>query len=165
MAALGGAAGSGLLASDAAAQVKRRDDEDSPPPLLIAQASANGPILLAGHRSHRSHSSHRSHYSSRGGGGYRGSYSGSWGSSTSTYTPPVVREKPPLPPKPARVSFVAFPGGKILIDGKPIGRDATGTLVLKPGTYVIRVENRFLGHHSESVDIDEGQTGAIEINW
>lgn len=102
LAALGGAAGSGLLASDAAAQA------------------------------------------SRGGGYRRGSLP---------------------PPEPARVSIVAFPGGKIFIDDKPVGRDATGPLVLKPGTYVIRVENRFVGHHSESVWIDEGQTGAITITW
>ncbi|MGN6108236.1 MAG: hypothetical protein ACTHU0_24225 [Kofleriaceae bacterium] len=104
---MGGAAGSGLLASDAAAQASR--------------------------------------------GEYRGGHS----SSTRTDTPP----------EPARVSIVAFPGGKIFLDDKPIGRDATGTLVLKPGRYVIRVENRFVGQYSESVKIREGQTGAITITW
>lgn len=166
LAALGGAAGSGLLVSDAAAQLARREDEDAPPPLLIAQASQKAPVLLAGHRSHRSHSSHRSHRShySSSGGGYGGG-GGGGGDSTSTYTPPVVREPPPPPPKPARVSFAAYPGGRIFIDNKPIGSDVTGTLILKPGRYTIRIENRFVGTYSEEISLSDGQTGRIEIAW
>jgi len=169
MAALGGAAGSGLLASDAVAQVARREDEDAPPPLLVAQASQKQPILLAGHRSHRSHSSHashRSHYSGGGGGG--GGGGGDYSSdSSATYAPPAreAPPPPPPPPKPARVSFAAYPGGRIFIDDKPIGRDVTGTLILKPGSYTIRVENRFIGSFTQQIQISDGQTGSIEITW
>jgi hypothetical protein len=165
LAALGSAASSGLLASNAAAQIARRDDDDdAPPPLVIAQAHNKQPILLAGHRSHRSHSSHRSHNSHySGGGGY--------GGSTSSAPEPVVRESPPKreppppPPKPARVSFVAYPGGRIFLDDKPVGRDVTGMLILKPGRYLVRVENRFVGNHTESVEIGDGQVGPITIHW
>jgi hypothetical protein len=76
-----------------------------------------------------------------------------------------VYEPPPPPPKPARVSFVAYPGGKIFIDDKPIGRDVTGLLILKPGSYTIRVENRFVGNHTERIEVTDGQTGQIAINW
>lgn len=166
MAALGGAAGSGMLVSGAAAQVARREEEDSPPPLLIAQSNAKAPVLLAGHRSHRSHSSHRSHrshYSGRGGGYSSGSYRGG---STSTYVPERVRpDPPPPPPKPARITLIAYPGGKIFVDGKPVGRDATGTLVLKPGSYEIRVENRFVGDHTQTITLGDGQTGTVTISW
>ena len=164
LAALGSAAGSGLLASNAAAQIARRDDDDAPPPLVIAQAHNKEPILLAGHRSHSSHSSHRSHSSHySGGGGY--------GGSTSSAPEPVEREQPPKreppppPPRPARVSFIAYPGGKIFIDDKPIGRDVTGTLILKPGLYLVRIENRFVGNHTESVEVTDGQVGPITIHW
>ena len=173
MAALGGAAGSGLLASDAVAQVARRDEEEDAPPLLVVQASQKAPILLAGHRSHRSHSSHSSHsshYSSRGGGGGYSSGGGGGGSfddsgAISRPDPPPVREPPPPPPKPARVSFVAYPGGRIFLDEKPIGRDVTSTLVLRPGRYLIRVENKFVGDHKQWFVLEDGQTGQIEILW
>lgn len=167
LAALGSAAGSGLLASNAAAQIARRDDEDAPPPLVIAQAHNRAPILLAGHRSHSSHSSHSSHRS------HSSHYSGagSYGGSTSSAPEPVLREPaprpepPPPPPRPARVSFIAYPGGRIFLDDKPIGRDVTGTLILRPGSYVVRVENRFVGHHTETVEVADGQTGPITIHW
>jgi hypothetical protein len=63
------------------------------------------------------------------------------------------------------VTFAAYPGGRIFIDDKPIGRDITGTLVLKPGSYQIRVENRFLGSHTEQIELSDGQVGQIAINW
>jgi hypothetical protein len=164
LAALGSAAGSGLLASNAAAQVARRDDDDAPPPLVVAQAQHKEPILLAGHRSHSSHSSHRSHSSHYSG-------AGGYGGSTSAGPEPVLREPPPKPepppplPKPARVSFIAYPGGRIFLDDKPIGRDVTGALILKPGQYVVRVENRFVGNHTETVEVADGQVGPITIHW
>jgi len=63
------------------------------------------------------------------------------------------------------VSFAAFPGGKITVDGQPAGRDATGTLFLKPGAHTVRIENRFLGVETRSVNLDDGQTGVIAIRW
>ncbi|HET9621432.1 MAG TPA: hypothetical protein VFP84_08710 [Kofleriaceae bacterium] len=159
LAALGGAAGSGLLAADAAAQVaaRRDDDDDAPPPLLVVPSNAAPPVLLAGHSSHRSHSSHashRSHYSSSGGGG--------WSDGEAT---PQAYVAPPPPPKPAHVSLVALPGGQLFLDGKLIGRDASPVLTLKPGSYAIRVVNRFLGEHAVEIDVSEGQTGTIPIHW
>lgn len=71
----------------------------------------------------------------------------------------------PVPPKPARVSIVAYPGGRITLDGKIVGRDASGTLVLKPGSYAISVENRFLGTHTATIDITAGQLGVVPIKW
>lgn len=169
LAALSGASASGLLISDAAAQVGRRQDEEhAPAPLLLALADSE-PVLVAGHSSHSSHSSHysgnsghsshASHYSgSRGGGGYDTA-------SESTPAPVARPEPPPPPPKPARVSFAAFPGGKIFVDGKPVGTDATGTLVLKPGSYVVKISNRFLGEHSTTVELTDGQSGVISLEW
>ena len=79
--------------------------------------------------------------------------------------PPPKPEPPPPPPKPARVSFIAYPGGRIFLDNKPIGRDVTGTLILKPGQYVVRIENRFVGSHTESIEVSDGQVGLIAIHW
>lgn len=172
LAALSGAGPSGLLVSDARAQVSRREDEEAPPPLLVVRSNDASPILLAGHRSHRSHSSHRSHYSGHGShASHRSHYSGSsGGGGGGTYVPepaPVRVEPPPKPkpPKPARVSFAAFPGGKIYVDGKLVGTDATGTLTLKPGTYAIKVVNQFLGEHSTNVSLGDGQAGTVTIKW
>ena len=63
------------------------------------------------------------------------------------------------------MSFIAYPGGKIFIDDKPIGRDVTGTLILKPGRYQIRIENKFVGTHTEWIEIADGQVGQISIKW
>jgi hypothetical protein len=63
------------------------------------------------------------------------------------------------------VSFVAYPGGRIFVDDQLVGHDTSGTLTLKPGLHGIRVENRFVGVETRSVDISEGQTGVIEIDW
>jgi hypothetical protein len=63
------------------------------------------------------------------------------------------------------VSFVAFPGGRIFVDDKPVGTDATGQLRLPPGTYKIRVENRYLGNTTVEVELTEAQTGAVRVEW
>lgn len=155
LALLGGAASTGLLVPDAVAQVARRRDEDRDgvAQLLVAP-SDDRTILLAQHRSHSSHASHQSHRSSSGGGG---DYGGD-------YVAPAPAPAPP-PPKPATISFVAYPGGRIFVDGQPVGRDATGTLTLKAGTHTVRIENRFLGAETRTIDLEEGQTGVIEIAW
>ena len=153
LAALGSAAGSGLLASDAAAQVAaRRDDEDSPPPLLVVPSNAAPRILLAGHRSHSSHQSH---------------YSGSRSTSSSGVGAPAesAPEPPPPRPKPAHVVVVAFPGGKIFLADKLVGQDTTATLTLTPGSYDVRVVNRFLGDFTTTIEVSDGQTGEIPIYW
>ena len=180
MAALASAAASGLLAPDAAAQVARRRDDDDAPPTLVVVAPAPR-ILLAGHGSHRSHSSHssssggggaghsshtshRSHYSSSGGAG-RGDSVGNFTDDSPASVDPIVVEKPPPPPKPARMSIVAFPGGQIFLDGKLVGRDITDQLVLQPGAHTIKILNRFIGEHSKSVNVADGETGVITITW
>ncbi|HEY4244402.1 MAG TPA: PEGA domain-containing protein [Kofleriaceae bacterium] len=109
------------------------------------------------HSSHASHSSHSSHYSGRGGGGGGGDEGDD--SSSTVYTPP------PPPPKPARISILARPGGQIFVDGKAVGRDATTTLILAPGSYTVRVANRFLGDHTVTISLDDGQTGVVELDW
>jgi hypothetical protein len=63
------------------------------------------------------------------------------------------------------VVVVAFPGGKLFLDDKPVGQDTTMALTLKPGSYQIRVVNRFLGEHTVAIDVTEGQTGTIPIHW
>lgn len=157
---LGGAAPSGLLIPGAEFQVaqptwRRREDEDKQEELLLVVPPDNGQILLAGHRSHRSHSSHRSHYSGSRSGGY--------------YVPAPSAEPvyvpPPRPPKPASVSFVVFPGGRIFIDGKAAGQDVTAPMRLAAGKHVVHVENRFLGSTTVEVNLLEGQTGDVKIEW
>lgn len=139
------------------AQLARRtnDDGDTDVSLLLVPAAHESNYIA--HGSHSSHSSHRSHSSSSGGGG--GGYGG-YDTSPSPVTP-----APPPPPRPAAVSFVAYPGGRISIDGQVVGRDATATLTLRPGSHTIRVENRFLGEEIRTVELTEGQTGVIEIDW
>lgn len=165
LAALGAAAVSGLVSSTATAQVaRRREDDDAPPPLLVAATNAAPPIQIAhgshrSHSSHSSHSSHRSHYSSSGGGGY------SSGNDDTAVMPQTVAPPPPPPPKPARVSFVAYPGGRIFVNGNAAGTDSTDAMVLKPGSYQIRIENRFVGNHTATVEIAEGQTGVVTLDW
>jgi His-Xaa-Ser repeat protein HxsA len=163
LAVLGGAAPSGLLASDAQARVieatvRRREEEEDSQELLLAAPRAEAHMLLAGHSSHRSHSSHASHAShySGSGSGYRSG--GDYGAPT-----PAPAYVPP--PKPAHVSFVAFPGGRIFVDGKPVGTDATGQLRLAPGTHKVRVENKYLGNTTVDVELAEGQTGPLRVDW
>lgn len=64
----------------------------------------------------------------------------------------------------AKPASVAFPGGRIFVDGKLMGTDTTATLVLEPGAHDARIENRFLGDHDMTVNIAEGQTGVIVID-
>ncbi|MGD0678516.1 MAG: hypothetical protein ABSC94_24170 [Polyangiaceae bacterium] len=153
VAVLAGAASTGLLVPDAAAQIARRpeDEYDNDAQLLVAGPADPGNVL-AGHRSHSSHASHQSHYSGSGGGGSGGSY----------VTPAPA---PPPPPQPARVSIVAYPGGRIFLDDRLVGRDAAGPLTVGAGSHTIRVENRFIGTESREVELQEGQTGIIEIAW
>jgi hypothetical protein len=61
--------------------------------------------------------------------------------------------------------IVAYPGGKIFIDDKPMGQDATSTLTLKPGSYTVRVVNRFLGEFTATIEVTDAQTGTIPIHW
>lgn len=160
---LGGAAPSGLLIPGVEIQMaqptwRKRENEDTREEFLLVVPPDTGQILLAGHRSHRSHSSHRSHYS---GSGSRGS---------GYYVPPASDPEPayvppPRPPKPASVSFVVFPGGRIFVDGKAAGQDITATMRLAAGKHVVRVENRFLGSTTIEVDLIEGQTGDVKIEW
>ena len=46
-----------------------------------------------------------------------------------------------------------------------MGRDSTGTLLLRPGDHVIRIQNRFIGVESRTVTLVDGQTGVMEIEW
>jgi hypothetical protein len=168
LAAIGVAAPSGLVVSDAAAQVARpprpkEDDGDDGDFVLVATPRDQAPAMLA-HRSHSSHSSHSSHYSGSRGSGNSGPdpqsapapVNGSQGDSPPVYTPP---------PKPGVVTLAAFPGGRISVDGKPVGQDATGALVLTPGSHEVRVDNRFVGTATTTIQIADGQTGAIDIEW
>ncbi|WP_208729602.1 hypothetical protein [Corallococcus exercitus] len=180
LALISGAAPSGLLAPGAETSggpLRRREEEDSHHELLLVEPSGGAPVLLAGHRSHRSHSSHRSHYSGSGGGS-RSSY-------VPTYEPPVpsrataprpssssseaeatkTAPPPPRAPSPARVSFVAFPGGRIFVDDKAVGQDTTAPMELSAGIHAVRVENRFLGQITIEVELLEGQTGEVKLEW
>lgn len=147
------------------------------------------------HRSHRSHSSHSSgssgwHYSgssgrkssggwggssgggssgggssgggSSGGGSSGGGSSGGGSSGGSWDEPSSV----PAPrPKPAKVELIASPGGTIVVDGVEHGSDATGVLELAAGTHVVEIRNRFLGVHTTTVSVTEGQRGKVKLEW
>lgn len=63
------------------------------------------------------------------------------------------------------MALIAYPGGKIFIDNKPMGQDATDTLTLQPGNYQIRIVNRFLGEFTATIAVTDGQTGTIPIHW
>jgi hypothetical protein len=180
LAILGSAAGSGLLAADAAARVLApRDEDEIGAPLLLAPPQVDPSELLAhsSHRSHQSHSSHRSHssgghgthYSSpsyplpshSGGSSSGGSHSGGSSDSDNTSLVPDT----PRPSKPAKVSFVALPGGTIFVDGKNVGDDQTGILTLKAGIHQVKVQNRFLGDHEHVLTLAPGQSGTVTIQW
>lgn len=189
LAVLGTAAGSGLLAADAAAKVLNpREDDDTGPPLLLAPPQLDPSELLAhsshrshqSHRSHRSHSSghgshnsHNSHYSSAPSGG---SASGGWsgdsssggslsGGSSSGGSSTGGSSGHPSKPKPGKVSIVALPGGSIFVDGKRVGSDETKTLTLSAGVHQIKIENRFLGDHEESLVVEPGDSRQVTIKW
>jgi hypothetical protein len=164
LALMGAAAPTGLLVPNAEASLlaKRREDEDSDdPPLLLTPSDDEMGAGLVGHRSHSSHRSHRSHSS------HRSHYSGSsfHYSSSGTGTGQTFVAPRPAPPKPAVISLVATPGGRIFLDGKPVGTDATGPLALAPGPHTVRIENRFLGTGVVEVSLDPGQTGVVDVNW
>ncbi|MCP3062740.1 hypothetical protein LXT21_28540 [Myxococcus sp. K38C18041901] len=170
MGLLGGAAPSGLLVPGIELQVaqptwRRRNEEDSRDELLLVVPPTHGQILLAGHRSHRSHSSHRSHYSGSRNRSYGGGGGGYYVPSAEPATPPPPKLTLPPPPKPATVSFVAFPGGRIFVDDKPAGQDVTTLMRLAAGKHTVRIENRFLGTTTVEVDLVEGQTGDVTIEW
>jgi len=162
VAVTGAAAPSGFLAAGTLIARPRDEDTEGRGPLLIApQHHDSSRLILAGHRSHSSHASHSSHSSH-----YSGSTSG-WsgdGSPSTVYapsTPAVI----PKPPQPAYVSFAAFPGGRIFVDGTLIGYDATGPIRLTAGSHVVRIENRFLGTGTSQVSLSEGQTGLVVVEW
>lgn len=184
---IGVAASTGLLVSDAAARVAspRREDDDLPPLLLAPQPDV-GDLLAhrshSSHRSHRSHSSHSSgssgwHYSgssgrksggsSSGGSSSGGSSSGgsSSGGGGSSWDEPSSVPAPRPRPKPAKVELIASPGGTIVVDGVEHGSDATGVLELAAGTHVVEIRNRFLGVHSTTVNVTEGQRGKVKVEW
>ncbi|WP_437728224.1 hypothetical protein [Sorangium sp. So ce861] len=156
MAIIQGAISSNSLVPTALAQAPRRPDDDvDGEDLLLTAPGIEQPMYLA-HRSHRSHQSHRSHSSH-----YSGGHGSGWRSS---YDEPAPAPPPP-PPKPAAVSLVAYPGGRIFVDGKLVGTDSTATLILTPGTHEVRVENQFVGDTSTSISVSEGQTGMVVIQW
>lgn len=159
------AGASGLLTANAAVVVRRKDEEGSVDWPILQPVREDISGALASHRSHRSHSSHRSHRShsshySSSGSSYSPAYSPDYATAPNYATPP-----PPPPPKPGIVSLVAYPGGKIYVDGKLVGVDATRKVSLTPGTHFVRIENRFLGIKDISVVVNEGQTGVINVEW
>lgn len=66
---------------------------------------------------------------------------------------------------PARVSFVAYPGGSIFVDGRFVGRDETSVMRLSAGEHVVRVENAFLRSHEARITLSPDQRGTIVIEW
>jgi hypothetical protein len=58
-----------------------------------------------------------------------------------------------------------MPGGRIFVDGKLLGIDATPPVALKAGTHTVRVENRFIDGSVIEVNLSEGQTGVVNIDW
>lgn len=169
-AVIAAASSSDLLSRSAAAQVGRRPDDEEDPGVrsLLLAPPAEAPIYLAheSHRSHSSHQSHSSHYSGSGGGAGGGGYAPTPGQAPAVAEPPKPAwPPPPPPPKPGMVSFAAYPGGRIFVDGRLVGRDVTGVMALQPGNYTIRVENRFLGTETQTISVYDGQTGTIEIKW
>ena len=162
LAVLAGAGPSGLVASGAQASMiqpllRKKEEEEDPHALLLVAPRDESRLLIAGHSSHSSHSSHASHSSH-----YSGSRGWSGGGGDDS---PLPSAPAPRPPKPAFVSFVAYPGGHIFVDGKPVGVDVTGRLKLAAGKHEVRVENQFLGTGTTEVDLTEGQTGALRIDW
>lgn len=162
---LSGAAVTGFLVSDAAAAALRpplRREEEAeapPPPLLLFPPLGDAGTVLAGHRSHRSHSSHVS------GRGSRSYYNSGYSSDDSSSSAPAVVTPPPRRIKPAQVTIVAVPGGRITVDAAYAGQDKTHTLKLPPGRHTVRVSNAFLGETEVEIELTEGQTGEIVVRW
>jgi hypothetical protein len=46
-----------------------------------------------------------------------------------------------------------------------VGQDTTEQLKLTAGKHVVRVENQFLGATTVEVELREGQTGELKIEW
>jgi len=158
-AALAAAGPSGLLSPDAHIRAARRqDDEEATAAPLLLDPALIGPDVVIGHRSHSSHRSHRSHTS----GGR-------------TYAPvpfaanpdpsPTPPSPAPTPPKPGVVTLVAIPGGRIFVDGKAVGEDATAPLVLSAGEHEVRIDNRFLGSKTISISIADGERATRTVEW
>lgn len=162
LAAVVGAAAPEFLLPGAMAATRRDDDDESGGPLLLHPPAAAGDgWRFAGHKSHSSHKSHASHYSGKGGGGGYAPDPGIVATPKATEPAPP----PPPPPAPAYVSFVAMPGGRIYVDDKLVGRDATATMMLTPGKHNVRIENRFIGDETLTVTIGDGQTGVVVLKW
>jgi hypothetical protein len=51
------------------------------------------------------------------------------------------------------------------VDGKLVGSDATGPLTLQPGRYAVRVQNRFVGEATQTIDVSDGQSGVVVVKW
>ncbi len=76
-----------------------------------------------------------------------------------------VAPRPPAPGKALLVTFIAFPGGQILVDGVLQGRDATMPIRLRAGKHEARVKNRFLGESVHPFEAREGQNDSVVIVW
>ncbi|MFO0610840.1 MAG: PEGA domain-containing protein [Polyangiales bacterium] len=61
--------------------------------------------------------------------------------------------------------MVAYPGGRIIVDGRVVGQDSTGVLTLTPGAHQVRVENAYAGDTTTTITLTEGQTGVVTIEW
>jgi hypothetical protein len=60
---------------------------------------------------------------------------------------------------------VAYPGGRIFVDGKLVGTDSTATLTLSPGHHAVRIDNHFVGDTNMSIYLSDGQTGIVVLKW
>jgi len=46
-----------------------------------------------------------------------------------------------------------------------MGTDSTAPMTLKPGMYLMRIENRFLGEKTFNISLLAGQTGVVTLEW
>jgi hypothetical protein len=164
LALIGGALSTGMVSNSAladSANARSREDEDEANAYtrtLLIPSTQLGDVEFAKHGSHASHTSHRSHAShssSNHGSGYVDPGGGN-------VAPP---QPPPPPPQPGFVKIVAFPGGKIAVDGKDAGRDETQPMSLTPGSHVVEVSNQFAGTGSTTIEVGAGQKGEIDVEW
>jgi hypothetical protein len=81
-------------------------------------------------------------------------------------SPPAkpVAPRPPLPKAPL-VAFIAFPGGQIVLDNAPIGRDETKPLRVRPGKHEVKVKNVFLGDDVRTIEVKAGQNDSVVVVW
>jgi hypothetical protein len=61
--------------------------------------------------------------------------------------------------------LIAYPGGRIFVDGKLAGTDSTGLLTLQPGSHDVRIENQFVGTKTQTIYVSDGQTGTVVVEW